>query len=90
MRCESCEELREKLSHMAESTKRLAMDLDGYEGGAPAKGTRIWRCEKELTKARANIAELRALLEKAVRWVPWGAEDEARLDALGVDGKVKR
>jgi hypothetical protein len=28
---------------------------DDCESGAPAKGTRLWRCEHELTKARAEL-----------------------------------
>ncbi len=49
-----------------------------------------WDCVDDMRNQRngahATIAELRALLEKAARYVPWSAEDEARLDALGVDG----
>jgi chromosome segregation ATPase len=46
--------------------KQAALELDGYhEGGVPQRGTRIWRCEHELTKARTELEDLRARLGDA-------------------------
>lgn len=44
--------LLDALDEAERSWKYCALELDGYESGAPAKGTRYWRCEKELVKAR--------------------------------------
>jgi hypothetical protein len=66
-------ELEEKLANALAGWKRTALDLDGYEGGVPAEGTRLARAEHELGKARAILgnreavdAKLRAMLTRVL------------------------
>ena len=51
------ESLARELAECREGWKRTALDLDGYEGGVPAEGTRLARCESAL---RAALVEAQA------------------------------
>jgi hypothetical protein len=46
--------------------KHCALELEGYESGTPQMGTRLWRSEHELTKARAERDRYREALEELV------------------------
>jgi hypothetical protein len=69
-RDEQIRALREELAEARAGWKRTALELDGYEGGVPQMGTRLWRAEKELGKARDNAVDLRVALSDLVGALP--------------------
>lgn len=50
--------LREQVARIAELEAQLA----AHEKGEPTEGSRLWRCEKELAKARASLEAIRTAL----------------------------
>jgi hypothetical protein len=51
------EEAESNLAEARARWKSAALELEGYESGVPGKGTRLWRCEHELAKARAKLTD---------------------------------
>lgn len=80
-------ELLDALDAAEAGWKQAALELDGYEGGAPARGTRLWRCEHELTMAREEVTRLRAALETIAKGeMGWQGCQSVALAALRPEG----
>lgn len=71
---------RTEVRTMAEQIKQLFAERERSESGDPPRGSRLWRCEHELTKARGRVSELEAKLSGGPQWLADAAE------ALGQSG----